>query len=161
MAVRRFPERVWALIFVGNPPERQLFPTPQHFDDAIRRIIQTGLVRGWRAIPFGILMGVGFSMPMFLLDHFGFIGARNPFFTTALGAMVFGILGCLPTFVVMTLFLRRVGRKRIRRELIGIGVPVCMTCGYCLRGVESARCPECGWVLDPQIARVLARERSD
>ena len=35
-------------------------------------------------------------------------------------------------------------QKEIRIEMIARGVPVCMGCGYDLRGQVEQRCPECG-----------------
>jgi uncharacterized paraquat-inducible protein A len=40
-------------------------------------------------------------------------------------------------------FYRRV-QKCLSRELIKYGYPVCMECGYDLRGQTQPRCPECG-----------------
>ncbi len=35
-------------------------------------------------------------------------------------------------------------RKSLRRQMADLGVPVCVPCGYDLRGLAEARCPECG-----------------
>jgi len=35
-------------------------------------------------------------------------------------------------------------QKQIRVEMIARGIPVCMGCGYDLRGQVEPRCPECG-----------------
>ena len=40
--------------------------------------------------------------------------------------------------------MHRSRRPFIRKALIDCGHPVCMYCGYILRGVEDDRCPECG-----------------
>jgi len=59
---------------------------------------------------------------------------------------------------------RKKVREALRRRLIEIGVPVCMECGYCLRGLpgETERCPECGTIITPDvkalIIEVAARE---
>jgi len=39
---------------------------------------------------------------------------------------------------------RRPLRTLIRKELLARRVPVCVKCGYDLRGQETSRCPECG-----------------
>ncbi|MHC4219655.1 MAG: hypothetical protein ACYSU7_14525 [Planctomycetota bacterium] len=46
--------------------------------------------------------------------------------------------------------LRRPIRRRIREELLARGIPVCLACGYSLRGQTGPRCPECGRAFDPQ-----------
>lgn len=45
----------------------------------------------------------------------------------------------------------------LRSELLVQGVPVCMKCGYLLRGltVETARCPECGRGFDGRVRAIL------
>jgi len=40
--------------------------------------------------------------------------------------------------------LRCTVRGEIRASLNAHGIPVCMSCGYCLRGLVVQRCPECG-----------------
>jgi hypothetical protein len=45
--------------------------------------------------------------------------------------------------------------KFLREYLQAQGVPVCLKCGYDLRGQVEARCPECGTAFD---ARLLAGE---
>jgi hypothetical protein len=35
-------------------------------------------------------------------------------------------------------------RGSLRVQLIKQGVPICLKCGYDLRGLDTARCPECG-----------------
>lgn len=45
-------------------------------------------------------------------------------------------------------------RSALRTELIRIGVPVCLRCGYDLRGQAEPRCPECGTPFDPKLLSV-------
>lgn len=40
-------------------------------------------------------------------------------------------------------------RRALRVELCKRGVPVCVPCGYDLRGLQTRRCPECGAAFDP------------
>jgi uncharacterized paraquat-inducible protein A len=44
--------------------------------------------------------------------------------------------------------------RHLRRQLIERGVPICIECGYDLRGQTTPRCPECGQPVDvsPQLA---------
>ncbi len=48
--------------------------------------------------------------------------------------------------------LRCTVRGDIRASLNAHGIPVCMSCGYCLHGLVERRCPECGqaWPDDSQ-----------
>lgn len=40
--------------------------------------------------------------------------------------------------------LRSAIEQEIRVEMVARGIPVCMGCGYDLRGQVEQRCPECG-----------------
>ena len=46
---------------------------------------------------------------------------------------------------------RRSIQRNLRRQLIASGVPICIRCGYDLRGQEDARCPECGEPFNPSL----------
>jgi len=46
---------------------------------------------------------------------------------------------------------RRGIERHLRTRLLAAGVPVCMHCGYDLRGQTQARCPECGRAFDPHL----------
>ena len=39
---------------------------------------------------------------------------------------------------------RRRFKRFLRERLAAMGVPICIKCGYDLRGQEDPRCPECG-----------------
>lgn len=49
--------------------------------------------------------------------------------------------------------LRKPGREFIRQELCARGVPICVKCGYDLRGQVDPRCPECGRAFDPKLTK--------
>ncbi len=59
-------------------------------------------------------------------------------------AIMIGAGSCIISFgILVYFFLRRSLVPHLRRELNASGIPVCMTCGYDLRGSQD-RCPECG-----------------
>lgn len=41
--------------------------------------------------------------------------------------------------------------RELRKLLRERGVPICLHCGYDLRGLTEARCPECGNPFEPEI----------
>ncbi len=52
--------------------------------------------------------------------------------------------------ISLHIFRNRV-RRRLRELLISNGVPICLKCGYDLRGQAEARCPECGTAFDEEL----------
>ena len=48
-------------------------------------------------------------------------------------------------------FCRSELRHLLREQLVDKGVPVCLRCGYDLRGQVDARCPECGTPFDKRL----------
>ena len=42
-------------------------------------------------------------------------------------------------------------RKHLREQLIARGVPICLRCGYDVKGLAKPRCPECGEAFDERL----------
>ena len=53
------------------------------------------------------------------------------------------LLGMLMTIGVLWSISLRI-RMSLRRQLLELGMPICLTCGYDLSGAVSNVCPECG-----------------
>jgi hypothetical protein len=51
--------------------------------------------------------------------------------------------------VCVLLVVRPSIRRHIREELQKRGIPICIGCGYDLRGQDTFVCPECGMTFDP------------
>lgn len=67
------------------------------------------------------------------------------------------------TLIVSLRAMHRWGaREDLRRKLLEYGIPVCMKCGYSLRGLSLAigRCPECGADFDGRVGAILAPLRT-
>ncbi len=66
--------------------------------------------------------------------------------------------------VTFGLVLRRLHRagtpEQLRQKLLQSGVPVCLACGYLLRGLPTAtnRCPECGTALSDEVRAIRVPE---
>lgn len=70
--------------------------------------------------------------------------------------------GCWLTDFAVMLVCARLKRRRLnlalRQQLNELGIPVCLHCGYCVRGVASPTCPECG---DERLGFTRHDERMD
>lgn len=60
-------------------------------------------------------------------------------------------------WIVRTFTRNRIANRFLRHRLIECGVPVCIACGYCLRGLlaDTETCPECGKQIDAAIRRMI------
>ena len=65
--------------------------------------------------------------------------ARNAVVLLLSSALLLGIFNRL---------YRKPFQRFLREQLIAKGVPICLRCGYDLRGQVEARCPECGKAFD-------------
>jgi hypothetical protein len=80
------------------------------------------------------------------------IGWRSWLETLVLGIVIGG------TFWLVLRRLHRTGaRRELREKLLQQGVPVCLNCGYVLRGLptDSSRCSECGETISERTAGLI------
>lgn len=73
---------------------------------------------------------------------------------------MFSILVVVAVAVVLIRRFHRQGfPAMLRQKLIEQGVPMCLKCGYSLRGLEAGttRCPECGTEINEESRRILGR----
>ncbi|MCY2952624.1 MAG: hypothetical protein NTU53_11725 [Planctomycetota bacterium] len=61
-----------------------------------------------------------------------------------------GLIPLVIAFVLVHLFRKRIQRS-LRSQLVARGTPICVECGYDLRGQLEPRCPECGKAFDPSL----------
>ncbi len=95
---------------------------------------------------------------LLIVTLFPFLSSRFP--QSAIGFA--GLLACVMTGAVLircgaVYITRRNAARFFRERLLQYRVPVCMECGYFLRGVMSDRCSECGAELSAFV-RTLIRE---
>lgn len=150
--LQRFDE-----LALGSLPELFLFPSNQAKAAAIKSIRARRFVgdRGWVQLFF-----TAAALPVLLLL------LRSPVFGSA--PLLVNLILVLPASVVIGLgarfggmyFTRADAAESLRDSLLKSGVPVCLNCGYCVMGVESLNCPECGRELDGRVREILKAERS-
>jgi len=136
----------WALAGV---PELQLFQDDDQREAAITELEKQG----------SVLQGIGHGIVLLvvLLLFKEFIWFRIP----APQWAEWGISPFIPPSVMIaysTFLQRRRASKFFRDRLLKSGVPICIQCGYCLRGIESNKCPECGREIEANIRRMIEED---
>jgi len=135
-------------------PEFESFATEQE-RRAVFRIAREDIRRSGRAeLVFWVsfLVWVGFLVCVgMVIDQR--LGPQGSIMGIAVGVVGSGLL----TVIQLWLFRSRIQRS-LRRKLVSNGVPICVRCGYDLRGQIEARCPECGDAFDAGLLQKPSKE---
>lgn len=121
---------------------RRLYPELRLFRNRTeRRVAWRKAYPGISLVPVGVVVLL-MCCWLALIEYSQFldwIGQYPP-------AVQIGALGApmITTGAILIPIRRASIRKRLRRELIDIGIPVCVQCGYDIRCLPEPRCPECG-----------------
>lgn len=151
-------------IVLFGVPELRMFPTHLDRQRALAGVAyeadQFGTRRGLAGLAIymaGMFIGVLVAGVLGELFLTGELSLVNPSEGSKFFAMIGGVIGCL---AAMCWQHRRVGRQVLRRHLVRCGVPVCLRCGYDLRGLPgtNAQCPECGDELSNAQKQLLASD---
>ena len=109
---------------------------------AARRCRRSPLLMAWIAV-FGGGMVVGWLV------------VRDFTFPAWWPPLLHVLLALYTLWIILTVFYPFIARQRMRRALrealAQAGVPICVRCGYDLRGQCNAVCPECGQVSGCQV----------
>lgn len=127
------------------------FPEARLFYAHEQRRARVDDVRGGRLefVYCTVLLLIGLRGLFFLLDLMPSYVPWCPRWAGA--AMLVPVCG-FASFGSMWVVRRKV-RSSFRRRLIEVGIPVCIDCGYDLRGQVELRCPECGKEFDAGLLR--------
>jgi len=120
-------------------PELALFHSNADRKAAMRKFQRSM----WKTRRFWLLML--FSTLGFLAFNLTLVSLRGfaPIPPAMIGGLAGGINGALIGFSFQFVF-RAPLRRHLREELLKQNIPVCLKCGYDLRGQTEPRCPECG-----------------
>jgi predicted RNA-binding Zn-ribbon protein involved in translation (DUF1610 family) len=144
-------------------PELDLFPVD---DDwwRIRHDVQlpeSPRRRRWRYfLSFAFWCSLGLLVPQILPRLWP---ASSDWDFVVIGILMFVPCVLLPILILVIGFHgRRRTRAILRERLLYHGVPVCLSCGYCLRGspADAQRCPECGQPIQDRV-RALMRDTAE
>ena len=143
---------------LGDLPEMELFESDEQRDRALHEIGREsgspGKLDWWIAIGILLTIGIGAWWLLRQIRHW----LTWPGWLEEL--LQFAILISILLLVLRGLH-RWGSRAELRQKLLQAGIPVCLGCGYSLRGQpsDSQRCPECGRVIDERGREVLAATR--
>ena len=136
--------------YIARLPELELFPTEEERELAIDDLGKNREHEGAWLLMFILVVTIAILAEPLL--------ASRVTIPSWLSGSIMPLILMPSVFGITWWRLRRVAHRFLRSKLIESGVPVCVKCGYCLRGLTSDRCPECGKELD---ARVRALNRDD
>lgn len=145
----RWSERM----ILGGVPEQDLFPDERTRREAVDRVDEA-MEKGsefWVKMTLALVVWVAICLACnWAIENFIVQSA----WVTVVGAP----LALLGSVAVVLWTWRHVASRRLRRALIESGVPVCLRCGYPLRGLRSdhaPQCPECGWRVSRRVRSVM------
>jgi hypothetical protein len=145
--------------YVKGLPEWQMFPDEQARQEAAKDIERGMMPRSIRgvlgfliavALFLGGPMVVAWLLTQWLLPTLGFsLGVWHD--RLMWGMTIVGYV------IVVYVAIRRDMPRALRKKLIECGVPVCLACGYDLRGLprDRTQCPECGRQFSAPVQRLL------
>lgn len=123
-----------------------LFPELQHFPDydtrrhELREASRTVLRQRHRQLALaGLVIGCAISIALLI----AFVKFLMQWKGNWLGGVTGGLSGGIG-FIGANLLYRRPIQVVLREKLNQLGMPICIGCGYDLRGNTSGACPECG-----------------
>lgn len=152
--------RIARLPYVAGLAEWELFPSEAERLRVLNDIDASTIPRTFgQLIMFLLTVAVLLLGPYFVVGWIMHVVA--PGTTTTHNWIRWGIT--LVTYTVLVFVLiRRDVPKTLRKRLLELGVPVCLPCGYGLKGLPPDReqCPECGRTLSRRVREIL-RENAE
>lgn len=124
--------------------KQRLFPELDRFEqrkDAAKALTQARAASGEYYI---VLWIVPIAIGIVLFTEFVLV----PIGLNWMGNIIFWPTVVIYPSVCLWLRRRRI-RYHLREQLAQSGVPICIQCGYDIRGLPENRCPECGTKFEP------------
>ena len=125
-------------------PEVQYFRNIFEYHDALKKAREDPQIRRRTKIAttlnWFVVFGGSFAIVWFTDSYLAMLAGA-----VALGGVLVG--------AESRLFFRARWRRSLREQLVERGVPICLACGYDLRGQLEPRCPECGTPCAPSLLK--------
>ena len=140
--------------------ELEMFPSAEERERAIAD--HADAIRGWDLV-LGIAVCVTVALGAWVLARWGILGGLSYLTSQPIPGWAREIITFGTIVVCMFLTLRKLHRWGVKRELrhrlVALGVPVCVGCGYLLRGLDLKveKCPECGRAIDEAVRAALTK----
>jgi len=128
-------------------PELKLFEADEDRRVALR-IVRRRLVRSWQ-FWFYVILGNVLAV-LFCAWSAGFLRQMLALPMWAYGTIVGVAMSACFAGVFNYLF-RKPVQRHLRNELVARRIPICIKCGYDLRGQVEPRCPECATACDAKL----------
>jgi hypothetical protein len=140
----------WFLLLLRIIVGRQFVSRIQN--SATRQQLKRCIATDWRYylifLPILVLV-VTSVFAVFLPTGHLLLGAiSHLWYLLLLGLLLNGLFSFLLVIVLGGIAMRMIMGKEIRRQLNRIAGPICIQCGYDLRGCADQRCPECGEMVE-------------
>jgi hypothetical protein len=138
--------------------ELEMFPNAEEREKAIAQHADS--IRGWDlALGAGVCVVAGVGA--WVLARWGILGGLSyltskPVPGWAQELVTFGTIA-LCMFMTLRVLHRWGAKRELRHKLVTLGVPVCVGCGYLLRGLDpkTEKCPECGRAIEKAVTEML------
>ena len=142
-------------VLLRDMEELQHFPSDADRQAAIDEV--TNELRRSREEGRLAVLVVSLVAPILFIPIYLFIrGQASRYLPLTLAKLIGWGVGLVMMLIPIWLNIRRGAPTLLRKKLLARGVPVCMNCGYVLRGCPGPNCPECGRPFDEQVRAILA-----
>jgi len=135
--------------------QERIFPEVTYFEILEERrkawALATKLPRGGLlayCVILVVVLAVAPPMAQFLLLSLPGVDEVPPVFNGVVVALI-----VVPAPMVTAWIFRRKVQRSLRQQLTERGRPICLECGYDLRGQTVSRCPECGTAFDEKLLK--------
>lgn len=141
-------------------PELDYFPTPEARDTALYELGRDAGMSAPKSLAAGIAIIAAFTLSLVFAVKWLL---RLVHWPRLLEEWILISLAGGFVFLLLRFLHRRGFVSELRAKLVANGVPICIPCGYLLRGLPetTTNCPECGKIIEPKARAVISSNQKD